>query len=53
MIISARKDKIVDKVNLNNFGVLFHTMKSMELFQEKSGMKARIQMNINITIGVP
>ena len=39
MIISARKDKIVDKVNLNNFGVLFHTMKSMELFQEKSGME--------------
>lgn len=35
----ARKaPKIIDKVNLNNFGVLFHTMKSMELFQDKSGM---------------
>lgn len=33
-----KQPRIIDKVNLNNFGVLFHTMKSMELFQEQSGM---------------
>ncbi|MHA2023925.1 MAG: hypothetical protein ACTSWQ_09725, partial [Candidatus Thorarchaeota archaeon] len=32
------KEKIVDKVNLNNFGILFHDINTIEEFQKKSGM---------------
>lgn len=31
-------NKIIDGVNLNNFGILLHDMKAIEDFQDKSGM---------------
>ncbi len=34
-------ERITDKVNLNNFGILFHQTKAMELFQKRSGMEGK------------
>ncbi len=31
-------ERITDKINLNNFGVLLHQTKAIELFQARSGM---------------
>ncbi len=39
MKIKMNEEKIVDKTNLNYFGVLFHDTKTIEDFQEKSGME--------------
>lgn len=38
-IVTPTRERIVDTINKNNFGILFHDMKSIEDFQRRSGME--------------
>jgi len=43
-LMNRNTNKIVDTVDLNNFGVLLHDMKTIETFQEKSGMQGKYRV---------